>query len=250
MSGFAQNLLERHAGTVPVVRPRTRGLFEPVSRQSLFSGPALSESTEFAGEPTSVGSFNPAHAPAAAPRFPIAMPANKPFFSEKTAGAAPENKMGYLYEKLAPTVPPMPEYLQRETRSDQTQTSSSHRNNRRDEQDQLPLTANLRAREQDVSPSTVKNSGLPETNVSTGVSKVLPVVSVPNTSGSDKSWMQQIKAAADAYLPPPAPNVIKVHIGRLEIRTGAPSTPPPPVKSSPPPKPRLSLEEYLNKQKK
>jgi hypothetical protein len=77
--------------------------------------------------------------------------------------------------------------------------------------------------------------------------EIKPILPQNNFQKQENNWLQQLKSAAEIYRQPVTPPTIKVNIGQLEVRTIV-STPAPTVKSSPPPKPRMSLEDFLNKQ--
>lgn len=64
--------------------------------------------------------------------------------------------------------------------------------------------------------------------------------------GSEE-WLKEAKTSSEQYLPEAEGPTIKISIGRIEVKAAAPSAPPP-KKPRPAPKPRMSLEDYLNRQ--
>lgn len=72
--------------------------------------------------------------------------------------------------------------------------------------------------------------------------------STEQTLNNNFSWLQNIKKAADQLMPPPQLPIIKVSIGRIEVKALQTSQPPP-IRNQTVVTPQMSLQEYLKKTK-
>ena len=100
----------------------------------------------------------------------------------------------------------------------------------------------------------VENPIMPVVNVVLPVIQpVLPTAEIASNRpdvmpmrGSKSSWLRDIKQAAEPFFEPTPRPVIKVTIGRIEVRA-IPTVSSPPRPQSAAPKPQMSLEDYLKK---
>lgn len=129
---------------------------------------------------------------------------------------------------------------------------STKQDNNKSEALDLKNPDNSRKEKLEIQPLAEKSTILPTeplgmlVNATRNTSMVSPNNISPRESEQD--WLNELKTAANTWLQPETKPVIRVSIGRLEVRTN-PKSQTATAKSSPPPQPRMSLEDYLNKQK-
>lgn len=225
MSSFTQQLQLRHTGQSELVKPRQRSLFEPMDPHK--------------GQ-LDMGFEVPKQIP--------------PFQQPGKAKLLPGSVDPMHFQPIN-----VAEHSFLENRPDQTVNNPVV-----DSQGQMPVITSRKA----VFPSLALPPILPQkpempgkegslreglnshTNTTEVAGKQMPPVFPPLVSPRppefNNDWMQALKTAANTWQAEAKP-VIRVSIGRLEVRTQAP-VPTIQSKSSPPPKPKMTLEDYLNKQ--
>lgn len=225
MSSFTQQLIQRHTGQPDLVAPRQRSLFEPTEPRAGQSDWGLEkEEYNFSAQQ------NKEYVPDRTNEWPLN--------SFRPMPVAPEHRQESKFTSLPPEVA--------------ASVFSIPQNNNKSEALDLKNPGNSRKEKLEIQPLAEKSTIVPTEpltmpgNETRNASMVSPNNISPREP--ERDWLNELKTAANTWLQPEAKPVIRVSIGRLEVRTN-PKPQTPTTKSSPPPQPRMSLEDYLNKQK-
>lgn len=252
MSSFSQNLLARHNGQGLLVQPRTRGLFEPSTFPSQNFDPGLSRESIPADE----------RLIAERPVHHTVHPGQDQGWEKKSEnhqGRHPLENTGRTESNQSPgrPLPPYPASLPRaEKNNDGWPEPYTHRklvDNRPFEREKpvIPKPYEEDSGTQDrVKPRKENGNADREriNQVEPAMKRFSPEPLLQYLSRTDRSWLREVRSAAEAYLQQNTAPVIKVSIGRIEVRASVQAPAQTPVRNSPPPRPRLTLEDYLNKQ--
>lgn len=225
MSSFTDQLIQRHSGQSELVKPRQRSLFEPSEPRAGQSDWGMEkEEHNFSAQP------NKEYRPDGTNERSLN------FF--KPMSVTPEQGQESKFTGLPPegTAP----------------VFSITQDNNTFEALDLKSPDNYGKVKLEIQPLAEKSTVVPaEPLIMSGNETRNASIASPNHISPrepERDWLNELKTAANTWLQPEAKPVVRVSIGRLEVRA-TPKTQIAPAKSSPPPKPRMSLEDYLNKQK-
>lgn len=282
MSNFIESLISRHTDDHSYVKPRVRGLFEPVRNVTgLFAANPSFESEE-ASEKFEMPSVDYTKG------IELENTRNRGYelVEDSSSGFAENNpildKQETVLRPFVATTKPI-----FETESQRTLNNPKHES---PNQPIIPTpqiqnliipnseASNLLVREEDYANNratvneekSVAMEGInPDQSQETVVVKpiirsqqsIKPLINPPNLTvtesqngpngmpafGKETAWLQDFKVASESFFNPSQAPVIKVTIGRIEVRAVT-QTAPPIVKNTPAPKPRLTLEDYLKQQ--
>ena len=268
MNSFLDSLVSRHSAPISPVQPRLRGVFEqtnnlsnPFAADTAFdlenkgNNAFIEENGGFSSiREQPFGAANNAfedNTQSLKMRLDVQHPINpslqKPLFSlpnlkPLTTDRADENVKTKGNEALNDLKTP---FGQREYTNPISDIKS---NFRRDISTSSAINSDISL----VNP--VENPIMPVVNaVLPVIQPVLPTAEIAanrpdviHTRSSESSWLRDIKQAAEPFFEPTPRPVIKVTIGRIEVRA-IPTVSSPPRPQSAAPKPQMSLDDYLKK---
>ena len=259
MNSFLDSLVSRHTGSISVVQPRLRGVFE----QTQDTSNPFNNDTTFDLENKRKDTFNEINEDYSIIREQPFSAANKDYdFQDSTKSARMpldvQNPVNQSFQKQ-PFIVPNVKPLTTNGADDIVKINSNEAVNAL----KTPMqqeSVNAIFRQEEPIDSIIKPVLPVVEPIYSVVKPILPVVKpvlsateiLPNRQnvvpmrGSESSWLRDIKKASEPYFEPPPTPVIKVTIGRIEVRamptTSSPQRPP-----SAAPKPQMSLEDYLKK---
>ena len=231
MNSFTQQLYLRHSGQVEAIRPRQRSLFESAEPRTGYGDRGL----ELSENPSLFRHPDPGNAPFAS--YPSAFLLQKmpdPTVQFPDFNARPGT--GIPLRELPQSQPALVKGREKKVQSLDGIHDKSEKDIVQVQTDTKKPSLPASTPQPEIKPFSTRKTS--RTESSHTVSPQLP----------QPDWLDNVRAAADTWFRQNTQPVIRVSIGRLEVHTTTAASAAP-AKSSPPPRPRMSLEDYLNKQK-
>jgi hypothetical protein len=254
MNSFSNAMIQRHLGQTETVLPRPVGLYEPVRNAGMENPDQIEQNLTDTGQDVMQFSLHESERSMQPPEVQTPYPLSANEWPRQEQRNTQTDSMP-TDQKTLQIIPPLltsefqlpVQSILASVPSANTQRSTDNDSNSHDFQTQKMEQIAQRHLIQTQIERRLESQVEPLNKVDNAVDIVQP------TSPPINSRAQiQANQSGQITVPPkmnqtPALPVVKVSIGRIEVKAVV-QTPPQPAKSSPLPKPRMSLDEYLKKQ--
>ncbi len=253
MNSFSNAMMQRHLGQVEMVSPRPQGLYEPVQNTGIENLDQIEQNLTDKGQDVTPLPLNEAKRsihppevqtpyPPIAKEWPMQELVHPKIDSRQTDPKTLQMPPPLLTSEFQAPVPSIPLLITPAI----TQSPSVHNLNSQDIQEQKTEQVAQRQLIQSQIERRIETHLEPIMKTDNAVGMVQPAAAAINLE-SLTPFTEQFAVPLPKMNHPPAAPVIRISIGRIEVKAVI-QTPSQPVKSSPSPKPRMSLDEYLKKQ--
>lgn len=254
MNSFSNAIMQRHLGQAETVSPRPVGLYEPVRNTGIENPNHIEQNLTDTGQDVTPFAFHEANrfmqTPEVQTHYPLSAekwPGQEQEHPQSESRQAERKALQITPPLLTSEFQPLVQSIPAPAPSANTQRSTGNDWNGHDIQQ--PKTEQIKQRHliHTQIERQIETHVEPIMKSDNAVGVVQPAPTAIHL-GSQKQSNQ-----SERFTPPPkmdqlhAAPVVKVSIGRIEVKAVV-QTPAQPAKSSSPSKPRMSLDEYLKKQ--